>query len=63
MVSGHDEVAAVSRDAETYSSRHLREPEDGVTYLGIAGIPRGKAIPTSGIAEVEGPSTPRCAGS
>ena len=55
VVSGHDEVAAVSRDAERYSSRHLREPEDGVTYLGIAGIPRGKAIPTSGIAEVEGP--------
>lgn len=54
VVSGHDEVATVSRDAETYSSRHLREPEDGISYLGIAGIPRGKAIPTSGIAEVEG---------
>jgi cytochrome P450 len=55
VVSGHDEVATVSRDAETYSSRHLREPEDGIVFLGIAGIPRGKAIPTSGIAEVEGP--------
>jgi cytochrome P450 len=56
VVSGHEEVATVSRDADTYSSRHLREPEDGITYLGIAGIPRGKAIPTSGIAEVEGPT-------
>ncbi len=56
VVSGHDEVATVSRDAETYSSRRLPEPEDGINYLGIAGIPRGKAIPTSGIAEVEGPS-------
>ena len=56
VVSGHEEVAAVSRDGETFSSRHLREPEDGIDYLGIAGIPRGPAIPTAGIAEVEGPT-------
>jgi cytochrome P450 len=56
MVSGHEEVEAVSRDAETFSSAHLREPVDGVTYLGIAGIPRGRSIPTAGIAEVEGPT-------
>jgi cytochrome P450 len=49
-------VATVSRDGETFSSRHAPEPEDGVRYLGIAGIPRGKAIPTAGIAEVEGPT-------
>ncbi|HEX6568678.1 MAG TPA: cytochrome P450 [Acidimicrobiales bacterium] len=54
VVSGYDEVAAVSRDGETFSSRHTPEPEDGIRYLGIAGIPRGKAIPTAGIAEVEG---------
>jgi cytochrome P450 len=56
VVSGYDEVATVSRDGETFSSRHAPEPEDGVRYLGIAGIPRGKAIPTAGIAEVEGPT-------
>ena len=56
VVSGHDEVAAVSRDAETFSSLHLPEPTDGVRWLGIAGIPRGRSIPTSGIAEVEGPA-------
>jgi len=55
VVSGYDGVAAVSRDGETFSSKHLYEPEDGITYLGIAGIPRGRAIPTAGIAEVEGP--------
>lgn len=55
MVSGHDQVEAVSRDAETFSSAHLPTPVDGVTYLGIAGIPRGRSIPTAGIAEVEGP--------
>ena len=54
VVSGYDEVAAVARDADTYSSRHLRHADDGVDYLGIAGIPRGSAIPTAGIAEVEG---------
>jgi cytochrome P450 len=54
VVSGHDEVAAVARDGETFSSKHAREPEDGIQYLGIAGIPRSKSIPTSGIAEVEG---------
>ena len=53
VVSGYDEVATVARDADTYSSRHERDADDGVDYLGIAGIPRG-AIPTAGIAEVEG---------
>jgi cytochrome P450 len=55
VVSGHEEVAAVSRDGETFSSRHAPEPIDGVDYLGIAGIPRARTIPTQGIAEVEGP--------
>lgn len=55
MVSGHAEVDLVARDAEVFSSRHLPEPEDGITWLGIAGIPRGRMIPTAGIAEVEGP--------
>jgi cytochrome P450 len=56
VVSGHEEVAAVSRDAATFSSRHAPEPEDGVRWLGIAGIPRARTIPTQGIAEVEGPT-------
>jgi cytochrome P450 len=56
VVSGHEEVAAVSRDGETYSSLHVPEPsDDGVRWLGITGIPRGKMTPTAGIAEVEGP--------
>ena len=55
VVSGYDEVATVARDAETYSSRYVPEPDDGISYLGITGIPRAKAMPTIGIAEVEGP--------
>ncbi|HET6833701.1 MAG TPA: cytochrome P450 [Acidimicrobiales bacterium] len=54
VVSGYDEVAIVSRDAETFTSRYLAEPDDGIDYLGIAGLPRGR-IPPQGIAEVEGP--------
>ncbi|HYZ99492.1 MAG TPA: cytochrome P450 [Acidimicrobiales bacterium] len=55
VVSGYDEVAVVSRDAETFSSKHAPAPEGGIRYLGIAGVPRSSSIPTQGIAEVEGP--------
>jgi len=55
VVSGHAEVAAVSRDGDTFASVHTPEPVDGVTWLGIAGIPRARSIPTQGIAEVDGP--------
>jgi cytochrome P450 len=54
VVSGYDEVAAVSRDADTFSSRYVRESDDGIDYLGITGIPRAPHMPTAGIAEVEG---------
>jgi cytochrome P450 len=55
VVSGYDEVAAVSRDADTFSSRYgPGTAGDGIDYVGIAGLPRG-TIPPQGIAEVEGP--------
>ena len=65
MVGGYDEVTAVARDAETFSSRHRRVPRDradaadgdpagDIDFIGIAGIPRSRAVPTAGIAEVEG---------
>ena len=54
VVSGYDEVAAVSRDAETFSSRYVPESDDGIDYLGITGVPRAAHMPTAGIAEVEG---------
>ncbi|HEV7759648.1 MAG TPA: cytochrome P450 [Acidimicrobiales bacterium] len=55
VVSGYPEVAAVSRDAETYSSLYLPEPVDGIDYIGITGVPRASHLPKVGIAEVEGP--------
>jgi cytochrome P450 len=65
MVGGYDEVTTVARDAETFSSRHRRVPRDraaatdgrpagDIDFIGIAGIPRSRAVPTAGIAEVEG---------
>jgi cytochrome P450 len=50
-IAGHDEVAAVSRDEDTFSSRYVPGGEDGIDYLGIVGIPRGKFVPPIGIAE------------
>jgi cytochrome P450 len=55
VVSGYDEVATAARDAATYSSKYAPEPEDGIAYLGITGIPRARSQPRIGIAEVEGP--------
>lgn len=55
VVSGHEEVAAVARDGTTFSSRYVAEPDDGIDYLGITGVPRAPTMPTAGIAEVEGP--------
>lgn len=54
-VSGYDEVAEACRDSLTYSSRHARHDDDGIDYLGIAGVPRPGNTPALGIAEVEGP--------
>ncbi len=54
VVSGYDQVAAVSRDAETYSSRYVADSGDGIDYVGITGVPRAPHMPTAGIAEVEG---------
>ena len=51
VVSGYDEVAEVSRDETTYSSRLGQH--GGVMCKGIAGVPRAKGIPPAGIAEAE----------
>jgi cytochrome P450 len=53
-VSGYDDVATVSRDNTTFSSRFEPGASDGIDYLGIAGVPRSRHIPPAGIAEVEG---------
>jgi cytochrome P450 len=55
VVSGYDEVAQVSRDGETFSSKYEEDSPDGIEYLGIMGIPRVAGIPSAGIAEAEGP--------
>ena len=55
VVSGYAEVAAVSRDAETFSSLYQPDADDGIDYIGITGVPRAPHLPKVGIAEVEGP--------
>ncbi len=55
VVSGHEEVARVSRDGDTFTSRYQAGAPDGIGCIGITGIPRVKGIPPAGIAEVEGP--------
>ena len=51
VVSGYDEVNAVSRDEDTFSSKYVPEPVDGISYMGIIGVPRLQGIPPAGIAE------------
>ena len=56
VVSGYDAVNAVSRDEDTFSSRYVPEPVDGISYVGITGVPRIVGIPPAGIAEAaDGP--------
>lgn len=53
VVSGYDEVAAVSRDGATFSSRFPGDAGGDITYLGITGVPRASHIPPAGIAEAD----------
>lgn len=53
VVSGYDEVNAVSRDEDTFSSTYVPDSPDGISYLGITGVPRMREIPPAGIAEAE----------
>lgn len=55
-VSGYDEVAAVSRDGATFTSKYEENSPDGIEYIGIMGVPRIPGIPPALIAEVEGPT-------
>jgi cytochrome P450 len=54
FVSGYDEVAAVARDSEVFTPRYEENAPDGLRYIGIMGVPRGKGMPPIGIAEAEG---------
>jgi cytochrome P450 len=54
VVSGYDEVVAVSRDGITYSSKYEENSPDGIEYIGIMGVPRMPGVPSAKIAEEEG---------
>ena len=45
IVSGYDEVAAVSRDGATFTSKYEENSPDGIEYIGIMGVPRMPGCP------------------
>lgn len=53
VVSGYPDVVEVAKDEHRFSSRYEPEPVDGIAYLGITGVPRGRGIPPAGIAEAD----------
>ncbi|HUR77087.1 MAG TPA: cytochrome P450 [Acidimicrobiales bacterium] len=55
MITGYEGVHAVARDNETFAHKFEPEPEDGVDYIGIIGVPRPANRPKVGIAETDGP--------
>ncbi len=52
-VTGYDEVAEVARDSETFTPRYEERGPDGMSYVGIMGVPRDEGLPPVGIAEAE----------
>lgn len=54
FVSSYQDVAAVSRDSDTFTPRYEDGEVDGLRYVGIMGIPRGEGVPQVGIAEADG---------
>lgn len=55
LVTDYESVAEVARDNDTFAHRYSPEPEDGVLYNGIAGVPRPRSVPRQGVAEQDGP--------
>ena len=56
VVSGYDEVVAVSRDGATFSSKYEENSPDGIEYIGIMGVPRMPGVPSAQIAEADAPA-------
>ncbi|MYH88725.1 MAG: cytochrome P450 [Acidimicrobiaceae bacterium] len=54
MVTDYDSVAQVARDNETFAHRYDPEPQEGIAYRGICGIPRAPNLPRMGVSEIDG---------
>jgi cytochrome P450 len=54
LVTGYEPVAAVARDADTFSHRFDLDAGDGLAYRGICGVPRPKGVPRQGVSEIDG---------
>jgi cytochrome P450 len=53
FVTGYEEVAAVARDSGAFSPFYAEATSDGLTYIGIMGVPRRPGTPSAGIAEAD----------
>jgi cytochrome P450 len=56
LVTDYESVAAVARDADTFSHRFDLDADDGIAYRGICGVPRSASIPRQGVSEIDGPA-------
>ncbi len=54
FVTGYEEVAAVARDSATFTPFYSEDTSDGLSYIGIMGVPRRPGTPSAGIAEADG---------
>ena len=55
MVTDYESVAQVARDNETFAHKYEPDAPDGVSYMGIFGVPRPGYIPRQGVSEIDGP--------
>ncbi|WP_419926003.1 cytochrome P450 [Candidatus Poriferisocius sp.] len=55
MVTDYESVAQVARDNETFAHKYEPDAPDGISYMGICGVPRPSYIPRQGVSEIDGP--------
>ena len=55
MVTDYESVAQVARDNETFAHKYEPDAPDGISYMGICGVPRPGYIPRQGVSEIDGP--------
>ena len=55
IVTDYESVAAAARDNETFAHKYEPDAPDGISYMGICGVPRPSYIPRQGVSEIDGP--------
>jgi cytochrome P450 len=55
MVTNYDAASTVLREADVFAHKYEMGSDDGLDYIGVAGIPRHKDVPRMGLQEDDGP--------